>query len=119
MKFISHRALLFCGVASCGYKPSSDSDTVRTVGGAVGGILPDSAVCLRQCALNRVTYTIFTSLGKSPCFIIIKVSVASLPLSRRVGVSQDATRAVKRVKVAVICRGIKETSSVPDRETIR
>lgn len=89
--------------------------TLRTVGGAVGGVPPDwrwgrrlsDGVCaeLPQCA-------VLTSLGKSPRFIIIKVSVASLPLSRRVGVSQDATRAVKRVKVAVICRGMKETSSV-------
>lgn len=50
----------------------------------------------------RHACTLFTSLGESPCFIIVKVSVSSLPLSRRVGVSQDSTSSIERVKVPVV-----------------
>lgn len=95
-------------------KSRAGSDTLWTVGGAVGGVLHDWTVGAQLEKQTDGQCTVFTSLGKSPSFIIIKVSVASLPLSRRVGVSQDSTRAVKRVKVSVICR-MKETSSGPEK----
>lgn len=52
---------------------------------------------------------VFTSLGESPGFIIVKVRVPSLTSAWRVRMSQHSTASIERVKVPVICNTNKLT----------